>query len=172
MAPNWTWTHSKYPLYTKYFLYNSILTPEAQILVGFALQVVVFKAQGHQQSEMYRITPALEHLIVKGTLYIYTKYLPLVPKTWSVSLYNQQFRRYHTFYNSPLTPMLNAPQNRTKKMPKIRNWNLTILYTTLVGTLPRSMPELWGTYLLCTFTQDLVLFLSPILSHVNANKKI
>ncbi len=34
-------------------------------------------------------------------------------------LYDQWFPRYRTFYNSPLTTMLNG-QKRTKKMPKIQ----------------------------------------------------
>ena len=37
-------------IYTKYF------TPEAQILLLFTLQVAVSEIQGHQKSEMHRMT--------------------------------------------------------------------------------------------------------------------
>ncbi len=91
----------------------------------------------------------LEHLTVKSTLYTLNTYA-LRSKFWSVSLYNQWFRRYCTFYNSHW-----PPQKRTKnKLPKIQNLKFTILYTTLVDTLPMSMHEFFEANLLCTFRQD------------------
>ncbi len=35
--------------------------------------------------------PKLEHLTVKSTLFMYTKYLPLRPEYWSILLYDQWF---------------------------------------------------------------------------------
>ena len=51
MTPNWTWTlnSQKYPLYTAY-------TPEAKILVCFALRLPVPEIQCRQKSEMDRMT--------------------------------------------------------------------------------------------------------------------
>ena len=81
-----------------------------------------------------------------------SKYLPLR----SVSLYDQRFPRYRTFYHSPLTTMLNIPKKK-QKMPKIQNFeHFTMLYTTLVETLPRSMHEFLEANLLRTFRQDVV----------------
>ena len=45
------------------------------------------------------------------------------------------------------------------------------LYTTLVETLPRSMHELFGVNLCCTFRGDVVKVFSPMWSHVNENDK-
>ena len=74
----------------------------------------------------------------------------------------------HFFYNSPLTPMLNAH----KKCQKSKIRNFTILYTTLVETFLRGMTEFWAAHLLCTFRQDVVWsFFYPIWSHVNENEK-
>ncbi len=77
---------------------------------------------------------------------------------WSVSLYDQWFSRYLTFYYSPLTTMLFKQQKKiTKKLPKILNLNFTIvLYPTLVETLPMSMHEFLAANLLSTFRQDVV----------------
>ena len=66
---------------------------------------------------------------------------------WSVSLYGQRFRAHRTFYNASLTTMLNG-QKRTKKMPKIQNYIFTILLTTLIETLPRSIHEFLGANLM------------------------
>ena len=54
---------------------------------------------------------------------IYTKYLPLMSKVLSVSLYDRWLQRYHTFYNSPLTTMLNIKKEQ-QNLPKIQNLKL------------------------------------------------
>ncbi len=48
---------------------------------------------------------------------VYTKYVTLEPKFWSVLLYDQPLSRYRTFYNSQLTTMLNGQKEQTKKWP-------------------------------------------------------
>ncbi len=104
---------------------DSILIPEAQILVRFALRLAVSEIQGLQKSEMHRVTPNWTWTLNSQKYSIYTKYLPLRSKFWSVSLYEQWFPRYRTFYNSPLTAMLNVPKKnnkkKKKKKPKIQN---------------------------------------------------
>ena len=87
----------------------------------------------------------------------YTTYMLLVSpsqKFHSVLLYDQPFSRCRLFYNSPLTTMLNVPKKNDCQKSKI--WNFTILYTTLVDTLPGSMHEFLGANLLCTFRKDVV----------------
>ena len=85
-----------------------------------------------------------------------------VPNFASVSVHGQSFSRYLTFYNQPLTSMLNAP-----KQQKLSN--ISIFLITLVGTLPKSMYE-WiecvssGVMLFETF--------NPVWSHGNENKKM
>ena len=59
-----------------------------------------------------------------------------MPIFWSVSLNDQQLRRYRTFYKSSLTTMLNDRKKKNKKKKK-KNSNFTIVLTTLVETLPR-----------------------------------
>ena len=81
---------------------------------------------------------------------MYSKYSPLR------SLYDQQFPRYCKFYHSPLTPMLNVAKKNKQICQKSKISNFTILYTTLVETLPRSKHEILGANLLCTFRQDAV----------------
>ena len=70
------------------------------------------------------------------------------PKLHPVLLYDQPFSRYCTFYNSPLTTMLNSPQKRTTtttttKMPNFKISNFTNV-TTLVQTFSRSMHDFLG----------------------------
>ncbi len=60
-------------------------------------------------------------------------------------------------------------QNRNIKIgQKPKFWNFTILYTTFVETLIRSMHTFFGENLLCTFRGDVV---SHIWSHVNEKGK-
>ena len=61
--------------------------------------------------------------------------------------------------------MLNGKKKRTKKnCQKILNF--TILLTTLVETLPKSMHEFWGANMQISFET-----FTPIWSHVNENEK-
>ncbi len=61
------------------------LTSEAQILVCFAVQPLLFEIQGCRKSEIHWMTQTeLKYLTVQSTLY--TEYLPQKPTFWSVSL--------------------------------------------------------------------------------------
>ncbi len=131
------------------------------------------------------------------------------PKFWSVLLYDQQFPRYHPFYNSPLTNMLNIKKKRTNKIAKnskfhysfnnfgndppqeytwilgtksgalfqrichlklfppyglmltkrkknwqkSKIWTFTILWTTVVETLPRSM--FFWEWIWCVLSEEM-----------------
>ncbi len=102
---------------------------------------------------MHRVTPNWTWTLNSQKHPMWTKYLPLTSKFWSISLYmlyDQRFPRYRTFYNFPLNTVLNIPK-RKKKIAKI--WNFTILYAILVDTLPRSMHEFLGANPLCIFRQ-------------------
>ena len=118
-----------------------IFTNEVQIFVRFTLRLAISEIQGRQKSEMHRVTPNETCTFNSQKYPIYTKYFPLRSKFWPVSLFDQRFPRYRTFYNSPLTTMLNSPKKNKTICQKSRVWNFTILYTTLVETVPRSMPE-------------------------------
>ncbi len=91
--------------------------PWSPILVRFALRLAVSKIQGCQNSAMQRMTPNASWAPNTQRYPVYNKYFPLRPKFWSILLYDQRFPRYHTFYNSPLTTMLNN-QKRTKRFAK------------------------------------------------------
>ena len=97
---------------------------------------------------MHRITPNWPCTLNSQKYPMYTKYLPMRSKFWSVSLHDQRFPRYRTFYDSPLTP-----KKEQQNCQKSKIWNFTI-YTTLVEPLPRSMHGFGGANLLCTFRQD------------------
>ncbi len=90
MTPNWTWTLNS----QKYFILQ-LLTPDAHILVRFALQLAVSEiqhVQGRRKSEMHRMTPTdLEHLAVKSTLDTLISY-PWGPN-FGLFFYEQQFSR-------------------------------------------------------------------------------
>ncbi len=85
-----------------------MLTPEAQILVRFALWLTVSEihfvhVKGHQKSEMHRMTPNWTWTLSSQTYSIYTKYLPLRPKVSSVLLYDHPFPRYKFAENRKCT---------------------------------------------------------------------
>ena len=93
------------------------------MLFHFALRVAVSEihVQGQQKTEMHRMIPNWTWRLNSQKYPILTKHSPLGPKFWSVSLYDQRFPRYRTFYSSPLTTMLNVPKKNKKKMPQIPN---------------------------------------------------
>ncbi len=80
------------------------------------------KIQGCRKSETHRMTPTWTWTLNSQKYSVYTKYLPMRRKFCSVSLFDQRFQRYHTSYNSQLTPMLNI--RKRKKMPKIQKLKL------------------------------------------------
>ncbi len=109
----------------------------------------------------------------------YTTYVLLVslsPKFRPVSPYDQRFLWYRTFFILSLNPVLPPPPRKEKNKKtcqKSKIWNFTLLYTTLVDSLLRSMPEFWGANLLCTFRQDVAWswYFFFIWSHVNDVRK-
>ena len=126
-------------------------------MVRFALWPVVSKIQGRQKSEMHWMTPNWTWTLNSQKYPVYIKYLPQRPKFWSVSLYDQRFLRHRTFYNSPLTPMLNAQKGKQQQNNCQKIQNFTIPCTTLVENLLMSMTEFGEQiYLFCTCRQDCV----------------
>ncbi len=158
MTPNWPWTLQRQ---ITLYLYNNC--SQVSNFTLFRSTTSRFGVTGHFET---RAPNNLQMTLntTRSEVQKYTTYVLLVsqsPKCWSVLLYDQRFPWCSTFYNSPLTPKLNAAK-RTKKMPKIQIWKFTILFTNLVETLLRSMPEFWRANLLCTFKQDVVWsFFSP-----------
>ena len=55
---------------------------------------------------------------------------------------------------SPIWSHVN--ENEKKKWQKSKIWNFTILWATLVETLPRSMHDFLGVNVMCTFRGDVV----------------
>ena len=143
-----------------------ILTHEIQILVHFALRLSISEIQGHSL-EMHRVTSNWTWPLNSQKYTMYTKYLPMRSKFWPLSLCDQRFPRYCTFYNSPLTAMLKVQKQnkKKKKCQKSKNWNFTILYTTLLETLSRSMPKKLGANLLCSFGPDVGFFFSHMVPY-------
>ena len=141
-------------------LYTLNTYPRCPNLVHFALQPAVFKIQGCRKTEMCRMTPNSTWTLNTQSYPVYTEYLYQRPKFWSVSLHDQRFPRHRTFYHSPLTPILNIKKNKNCH-----------LYTTLVETLLRSMPEFVEQ--ICCMLSDKMSFevFSPIWPHVNENKQ-
>ncbi len=94
------------------------------IFARFALGLAVSEIQGHQKSKMHRMTPNWTSTLNSQnySTSIYTRYLPLRTKFWSVSLSGFQ---YCTFCNSPLTTMLNVPPPKKKKK-KSKCWSFRI----------------------------------------------
>ena len=71
------------PVYTKYLLLMS------KVLIRFALRLAVSEikhVQGRRKTETHRMTPNQTWTLNSHP--IYTKYLPLRPKFWSISLYD------------------------------------------------------------------------------------
>ncbi len=88
MTPNWTWTlnSQKYSMYTKYLP----LRPKfwsVSLYDQLFLRHNMYKIGENRKSTEWLQTD-LEHLTVKRTLYIYTKYLTVRLKFWSISLYD------------------------------------------------------------------------------------
>ena len=143
-----------------------------QVLIHFALRLAVSKTQGNQKLEMHWVIPnwTWTFLTVKSTLAIYTKYLPMRSKFWSVSLYDQGFPRYCTFYNTPLTNMLNVPP--PKKKPKIQNLKFhNSLYNFGRDPSWEYAWFFWSKSVLHFQTRCRLRVFSPIWSHVNENEE-
>ena len=91
--PNWTWTlnSQKYSIYTKYSLRPKFWSVSLynELFTRYNIHV-----QGHQKSEKQRMTPNWTWTLNIQKYSIYTKYLPMRPRFWSVSLYDQRSPRY------------------------------------------------------------------------------
>ncbi len=72
----------------KPFYIHYILTTEVQIFICFTLRLAISEMQGRQKSEMYRVTPNWTWTLNSQKYRICTKYLPLRPKFWYVSLHD------------------------------------------------------------------------------------
>ncbi len=112
MTPNWSWI-----LQCQITLYYITTVPECQISLRFALWPAVLELQAILR-HVHRITSKLPWTLLGQR---YTTYVLLVsptPKFCFVLLYEQRFPWYSTFYNSPLTTMLNAPKKNKKNCKK------------------------------------------------------
>ena len=94
---------------TKLPCIHCVITPEAQILVCFALKKAFFKIAGYRKSEksqMHRIWPQnyLDHVTVKKYP-VYSKYLPLRHKFSSILLYDQPLFKIHGCWKSEISEM-------------------------------------------------------------------
>ncbi len=131
MTPNWPWTpQDQITLY----MYNNCLRASNFTPLRFTtsrLQAIL--------RQVNRMTPKWPWTLQDQR---YTTYVLLVspsPKLHSVLLYDQPFSKYRTFYNSPLSTMLNGPK-KNKKGQKFKISNFTVLLT-LSETLPMSIHE-------------------------------
>ncbi len=82
---------------SKVLYIHLIRTPELQNFVCFALWLAVSKIQGCQISEMHRVTPNWTWTLNSQKYLMYTEHLPLRPRFWSISLYDQPFPRYKLY---------------------------------------------------------------------------
>ncbi len=109
-----------------------------------------------------------DHLLdkLRKVIYKLQKY-PYFLQQIPVLLYDQRFPIYLTYYNPPLTAILNAPpppththkNEKTQKIATNTNiTNFTLLYTTWVETLPRSMHEFWEQ-ISCVLSDKMFIFL-------------
>ncbi len=126
-------------------IHQVLNTKNAHLLVRFSLRSAAFKIQGLWKSEMHRMTPNWTCTLNSQKNTICTKYY-----TRDVSLYDQRFRRYRTFYNSPLTTMLKTKNTQIcQKNPKFDISHFFVqLSETLVqlwenGFYGRETPALW-----------------------------
>ncbi len=147
-----------------------MLAPEVQVFVCFSLRLAVSKIQGRQKSEMHRATSNWTWTLNGQKYPMHTKYSPPSPKFGSVSLYDQRFQRYQTFYNSPLTTMLNVPK-MNKKMPKIQYLKFHKSLSNFGRNHPQEYAWFWGVNMARTFSEEMSFeIFTPIWSYVNENE--
>ncbi len=94
---------------------------------------------------MHWMTPNWTWTLNSQKYPIYSKYLPLRSIFWSVSLYGQRFRRFRTFYPSPLTTMLHGQKKNKKKLPKIQNFKFHYSFNNFVRDPPKGYTWILGT---------------------------
>ncbi len=109
----------------KYFAHiHSVLTPTANfrsisLYYGQLFSEYRF-VKTRKYRNLHRMTPDWLWTLNGKKHPVYTKYLPLRPKFWSVLLEGQPFSRYRTFYNSYLTTMLNGQKENKKDLPQFQ----------------------------------------------------
>ncbi len=162
MTPNlplntWQW---------KVLCIHERLASEAQILVHFAQQPLFslfFRDTRLLKSEMHQMTPNRSWTLIsqKSKVPLSTKYLPLRPKVWSVSLYGQRFPRYKV-----------AEYRKCTEWPQTELQHLTVkstLYT--LNTYPRG-PNFAPFRSTTSGFQDITLFYnSALTTMLNTHKK-
>ncbi len=155
MIPNWTWTlnSQNYPVYTTYLL-------QRPNLVRFALRLTVsgIHVQGRKKSEMHRVTPNWTSTFNSQIKYpMYTNY-PWGPNfgPFRSTVPTRGFQDIAHFIVPHWLPSRTSRKGKKIYCQRSKIRNFTILYTTLVETLPRSMHDFVGANLLYTFRQDVV----------------
>ncbi len=130
-----------------------------------------FRVTGHLR-QVHRMTPQWPWTPQgrRHSTYVSAPYPS--PKFQAVLLYDQQFSRYCTFSNPPLTTTLNGQKrNKKKKGPKFKIAFFTILLTTLVETLPMSIHEFWVSIVRYILSEEMPFeTFNPVWSHVNENE--
>ena len=149
MTPNWHWTLRQITLY----LYNNC--PRVSNFTPFRSTTSRFWVAGHIEPRAPNDLKMTLNTTRSKVHHICVTSVPArVPKFWSVLLYD----RFHdielfiipnwlsSFCGENATKSTKKKERKKDKCQKSKIWNLTILYTSLVETLPRSMHELLGVF--------------------------
>ncbi len=120
---------------------------ESQIWVAFTLRSPRFWDTGYYQTNAPNDPKMIPHICVTS--------IPESHISLSFALRPAIFKILHIL-RSPFTTMLNVPKKRTKKkkkkMPKIQNFKCHYSFNKFaLETLPRSIHELCGANLVCSF---------------------
>ncbi len=140
MTPNWSWTlnSQKYSIYTKYLPLRYKFLSVSLYALPFPRYKVVNMVKNWKCTEWPQTE--LEHLTAKSTLCTVNTY-PWGPNFGPFCSTASGFEDIAHFNHSPLTTMLNGQKKNKKNCQKSKIWNFTILLTTLLETLPRSIHE-------------------------------
>ena len=102
---------------------------ECQISLSFTT-TSGFRVTGHLRT-VHWMTPKWPCTLQGQRYTTYVLLVSLGPKFWSISLYDERFPWYGTFYDSPLTPMLNAQKRTAKKKKKEEKCRKSKIQTAL-----------------------------------------
>ncbi len=111
MTTNWIWTLDS----QKYFIYTKHLSPQAQILVHFALQTAVFKIQCRRKSEMHRMTPNWTWTL-NSKKYSYRPTLNPYPCGPNFGLFRSTTNRFRDTRSPKIRKAHNDPQTEVKRL--------------------------------------------------------
>ncbi len=106
--------------------------------------------------QVHRITPTWPWTVQGQRYTINVLLVSQSPKFHSGLLYDQPFSKYCTFYNSPLTTMLNAPQTNNIRIAKNSKFQISLFLNNFGRHTPGSIHEFWGATLVHTFRGDIV----------------